>query len=107
MVEQAKKADQTALKQLHDLYLRRTDAINNWDLVDVSCRDIVGRYLQNKPRHPYQLARSADLWERRIAMVSTWQFIREGDLDDTFAIAVAIAERHARSHAQGGWLDVT
>jgi len=72
MTEQSKKADAKLKKQLYDLYLRRTDRINNWDLVDLSCRDVVGGYLLDKDRAPlYKLARSADIWKRRIAIVTT------------------------------------
>lgn len=106
MVLQAKKADQTQLKKLYDLYLKRTDRINNWDLVDTSCRDVVGRYLMDKSRQPlYDLAKSKDLWERRIAMVSTWQFIRDGDLDDTFKLAeMLLDDKHDLMHKAVGWM---
>lgn len=85
---QIKKADANKAKDIYDLYLRRTDRVNNWDLVDVSCRDIVGRYLFDKSRKPlYVLANSTSLWVRRIAIVSTWWFIREYQLNDTFGIS--------------------
>ncbi len=106
MTEQAQRADQTGKKALYDLYLRRTDRINNWDLVDISCREVVGGYLLDKPRDPlYKLGRSKDLWERRIAMVSTWQFIREGQLQDTFAIAeLLLPDTHDLIHKAVGWM---
>lgn len=106
MTEQAKHADQNQHKALYDLYLRRTDRLNNWDIIDVSCRDVVGGYLQDKLREPlYKLARSRDLWERRIAIVSTWQFIRVGDLDDTFAIAeLLLTDVHDLIHKATGWM---
>ena len=75
-------------KALYDLYLRRHDRINNWDLVDRAAPYVVGAYLADKSRKPlYRLARSRNPWERRTAIVSTYYFIRAGDLDDTFAIA--------------------
>lgn len=106
MVTQSKKANQLGKKALYKLYLRRTDRINNWDLVDVSCRDVVGGYLQDKSRKPlYILAKSKDLWERRIAIVSTWQFIREGQLEDTFAIAEQLLnDKHDLIHKAVGWM---
>ncbi len=106
MVNQAKKADEAELKKLYDLYLRRTDRINNWDLVDASCRDIVGRYLMDKSKEPlYKLARSADLWERRIAIVSTWQFIREGQVTETWKIAeMLLNDTHDLIHKAVGWM---
>jgi len=85
---QIKRANVDKAKDIYELYLRRTARVNNWDLVDVSCRDIVGRYLFDKSRKPlYDLANSTNLWERRIAIVSTWWFIRELQLDDTFKIS--------------------
>lgn len=106
MTEQAKRADQSEKRALYELYLKRTDRINNWDLVDVSCREVVGGYLMDKPRDPlYKLARSKDLWERRIAMVSTWQFIRVNQLQDTFAIAeLLLPDTHDLIHKAVGWM---
>lgn len=75
-------------KTLFDLYLRRHDRINNWDLVDRSAPRVLGWYLEDKPRDPlYLLARSDNVWERRSATVATWWFTRAGDVDDVFAIA--------------------
>jgi 3-methyladenine DNA glycosylase AlkD len=75
-------------QELYELYLRRTDRINDWDLVDISAHQVVGGYLLDKPRDVlYQLARSPRWWERRIAMFATLAFVRTGDLDDTFALA--------------------
>ncbi len=94
-------------KALFDLYLRRMDRINNWDLVDVSCPYVIGGYLRNKPRDIlYKLARSGNVWERRTAIVSTSYFIRMGELDDTFAIAgLLIDDDHDLiQKAVGGWL---
>jgi 3-methyladenine DNA glycosylase AlkD len=88
-----KRASEERKKELYELYMRRTDRINTWDLVDVSAHHVVGGYLFDKPRDPlYDLARSDDWWERRIAMFSTLHFVRKGDLDDTFALAQILAE---------------
>jgi 3-methyladenine DNA glycosylase AlkD len=88
-----KRTPETRRRELYELYLRRTDRINTWDLVDVSAHHVVGGYLFDKPRRPlYELARSADWWERRIAMFSTLHFVRKGDLDDTFAIAEILVD---------------
>ena len=74
--------------ELYELYLRRTDRINTWDLVDLSGHHIVGGYLFDKPRTVlYELARSGDWWERRLAIFATLHFVRKGEVDDTFAIA--------------------
>lgn len=94
-------------KELFDLYMRRMDRINNWDLVDVSCPYVVGGYLRDKPRQIlYELAQSPNVWERRTAIVSTSYFIGEGDLVDTFGIAeMLLHDHHDLIHkATGGWL---
>lgn len=106
MTEQAKCASEEDRKQLYELYLRRTDRINNWDLVDVSCREVVGGYLMERSRKPlYKLADSGSIWERRIAIVSTWQFIRVGQLADTFAIAeLLLSDTHDLIHKAVGWM---
>ena len=109
MAKQAasKKTPESRRKDLFELYLRRTDRINNWDLVDVSAPDVIGRYLLDKPRDIlYHLARSTNLWERRTAIVSTAYFIRHGDVEDTFRIAeMLLTDDHDLIHkATGGWL---
>ena len=94
-------------KALFDLYMRRHDRINNWDLVDRAAPHVVGRYLMDKPRDVLlKLARSKDPWRRRTAIVSTWYFIRAGDVDDTFRIAeVLIDDEHELvQKATGSWL---
>jgi len=84
----AKKTPESRKKELFDLYLRRHDRINNWDLVDLGALKVVGGYLSDKPRDVlYELARSSNLWERRTAMFSTVYFTRSGDLDDLYRIA--------------------
>lgn len=93
--------------ELFDLYLRRHDRINNWDLVDLGAPFVVGGYLADKPRDVlYRLARSASMWERRTAIVATSYFIRAGDLEDTFAIAeLLLTDDEDLIHkATGGWL---
>ena len=92
---------------MFDLYLRRTDRINNWDLVDVSCPHVVGGYLFDKPRDVlYELARSENMWERRTAIVSTYFFIRRGQVEDTFRIAEMLLgdDQDLIHKATGGWL---
>ena len=94
-------------KALFDLYLRRHDRINNWDLVDRAAPFVVGGYLFDKPRDIlYQLARSPNMWERRTAIVSTDYFIRQGDVADTFAIAELLIndDQDLIHKAVGGWL---
>ena len=86
----SKKTPESRRKELYDLYLRRHDRINDWDLVDLAAHKVVGSYLCefNKPRDVlYQLARSKDTWERRSSIVATFFFIARGDVADAFAIA--------------------
>jgi 3-methyladenine DNA glycosylase AlkD len=88
-----KRTPESRRKELFELYLRRTDAIDTWDLVDVSAHHVIGGYLLDKPRDVlYDLSRSPNWWERRIAMFSTLHFVRRGQLDDTFALAELLAE---------------
>ena len=94
-------------KQCVDFYLSHTDRINNWDLVDLSCYPLLGMWLLDKDRTLlYDLARSGKtMWEQRIGMVSTMQFIRHGQTADTYAIAeILINHKHDLIHKAVGWL---
>jgi len=74
--------------ELFELYLRRHDRIDNWDLVDLAAPNVIGDHLLGRPRDVlYDLARSANPWERRTAIYSTLAFVRKGDVADTFGIA--------------------
>jgi 3-methyladenine DNA glycosylase AlkD len=102
-----KKTTEERRKELFELYVRRHDRINNWDLVDRSAPYVVGGYLFDKRRDVlYRLARSKNVWERRTAVVSTYFFIRKGDVTDTFKIAeMLLNDEHDLIHkATGGWL---
>ena len=96
-------ADQTAI---YRLYLRRTDRVNNWDLVDISAPQVVGGHLMDRSRAPLRrLARSGSVWERRIAMVATAWFIRNGEFGDTLALArLLFDDRHDLIHKATGWM---
>lgn len=90
MAKQAgqKKTTDLRRKQLFDLYVRRHDRINNWDLVDLAAREVIGGWLADRPRDLlYQYARSANLWERRTAMLASMRFLRKDELEDVYAIA--------------------
>ena len=94
-------------RELFELYLRRHDRIDTWDLVDRAAPYVVGGYLSDKPRDPlYVLARSNHWWERRSAIVATYFFIRQDDLDDTFAIGDLLADdpHDLVQKAVGGWI---
>lgn len=106
MVEQMKKARGDGARVIFETYLANTRRINNWDLVDLSAPQIVGGYLKDKPRDIlYRLAASSLLWDNRIAMVSTYAFIKAGQLDDTFALALQlIGHGHELMHKAVGWM---
>lgn len=101
-----KKITETRRKDLYDLYMRRHDRINNWDLVDLGCLHMTGSWLFDKPRDVlYKLARSKNLWERRTAILSTCYFIRQGDIDDTFKIAeILVKDKEDLIHKATGWM---
>jgi len=102
-----KKTTQEHRRQLYDMYIRRHDRINNWGMVDRAAPYVVGGYLYDKPRDIlYELARSKNIWERRTAIVSTYFFIRQGDLEDTFKIAEILVndEEELIQTAVGGWI---
>lgn len=106
LIEKYKKADEIGKKNIFDIYLASTRNINNWDLVDLSCRDIVGDFLMDKDRSRlYNLAKSQNIWERRIAIVSTYAFIQKNDFEDTFKVAeMLIADEHDLIHKAVGWM---
>lgn len=101
-----KKTPESRRKELFDLYIRRHDRIDNWDLVDRSAPYVVGGYLFDKPRDIlYKLARSKNLWERRTAIISTGYFIRQGDVADSFQIAeILVNDDHDSIHKATGWM---
>ena len=102
----SRKTPEKHRKELFDLYIRRHDRINTWDLVDRSAPYVVGGYLFDKPRKIlYKLARSSKMPERRTAIVSTGYFIRQGDVDDTFKIAgLLINDKEDLIHRATGWM---
>jgi 3-methyladenine DNA glycosylase AlkD len=91
---------------MYDFYLSNTRFINNWDLVDASAEHIVGAWLRERSRTPLtRLARSASLWERRIAIVGTYHFIKRGEVEETFRIAdLLLGDPHDLIHKATGWM---
>jgi 3-methyladenine DNA glycosylase AlkD len=91
---------------VYALYLRKLARINSWDLVDCSAPHIVGTHLETRDRAPlYALARSASLWERRIAIIATQHFIRRGDFADALQIAqILLGDDHDLIHKAAGWM---
>ena len=101
------KKDRARQKECVDFYLAHTDAINNWDLVDLSCYPLLGEWLLDKERSVlYDLARNGkSIWEQRIGIVSTMAFVRRGQIDDTFAISdILLHHPHDLIHKAVGWL---
>jgi len=102
-----KKTTADRKKELFDLYLLKHDRIDNWDMVDRSAPSVVGGYLADKPRKIlYKLAKSKNVWERRTAIVATYFFIKQGDIDDTFNIAeILVNDKHDLiNKAVGSWV---
>ncbi len=89
-----------------DFYLNHTKQINNWDLVDISAPNIIGDFLYEKERNIlYDLANSENLWEQRIAIISTLNFIRKNDFQDTLLISeILINHEHDLIHKAVGWM---
>ena len=102
-----KTKDANAAKELVDFYLSQTSRINNWDLVDTSCHKILGHYAfhHNKEDILYDLANSTDLWEKRIAVVSTWYYIRKKTLGIVPEIVeINLNHPHDLMHKANGWM---
>ena len=101
-----KSADESERGEIYDFYLGNTARINNWDLVDVSAPQIVGGRLFSRGREPlYKLARSEDLWEKRIAVLATFFFIRRGDFSDTLKLCeILLHDKHDLIHKAAGWM---
>jgi 3-methyladenine DNA glycosylase AlkD len=106
LVEAFRRGTAGQRREIYRQYLANTRHINNWDLVDVSAPAIAGGWLQGRSRAPLRrLARSTSLWERRIAIVATFQFIRAGEFDDTFRIAdILLTDPHDLIHKAVGWM---
>ncbi|WJK42594.1 DNA alkylation repair protein [Solwaraspora sp. WMMA2056] len=101
-----KKTTDDRRAELYELYLRRHDRIDNWDLVDLGAVNVVGAYLVDRPRDVlYDLVKSADPWQRRTSIVATMAFLRSGDTDDTYRIAdILVHDDHDLVHKATGWL---
>ncbi len=105
---QFRRADPAGQKKITALYLRNTKYINNWDLVDLSSHEILGAYFFDKPKERkilHRLAKSKNIWERRIAIIATYAFLRQNDFRDTFTIAeILLRDRHDLIHKAVGWM---
>lgn len=103
---QYRTADADGKKKIAAFYLKNTRKFNNWDLVDGSAPNILGDWLVDKDKAIlYRLARSPDLWERRISIMATFAFIRQGQFADTLKIAaLLLADKHDLIHKAVGWM---
>ena len=101
-----KNGDDDVKKDIYDLYLKSTEFINNWDLVDASAEHIVGAYLLDKDRAPlYRLAQSKVLWERRISIMATFHFLKHHEFSETIKICnMLLSDRHDLIHKATGWM---
>ncbi|PIZ58164.1 DNA alkylation repair protein [bacterium (Candidatus Torokbacteria) CG_4_10_14_0_2_um_filter_35_8] len=106
LADKYQRSDKNNKKKIFEFYLKNTKNINNWDLVDSSAPYIVGDYLLDKDRKIlYELAKSKKLWERRIAMLSTYTFIRNGEFEDTLKIAgILLNDEYDIIHKAVGWM---
>ena len=106
LVQKFARGNEGEKKAIYQLYLDRTKYINNWDLVDCSAPNIVGGYLENRNRRILRkLARSSSLWERRIAIMATFQFIRSNDYDDALSIStMLLSDEEDLIHKAVGWM---
>jgi 3-methyladenine DNA glycosylase AlkD len=103
--KKAKSAD--GCREIYDFYLKHAPQANNWDLVDLSCRDIVGGYLLDKKDRSIldKLAVSSNLWEQRVSIVSTWMLIKHLQFEDTLRISEKLlSHKHDLIHKAVGWM---
>ncbi len=107
MVEKFKKSrEESVRRSIYEAYIKNIEYVNNWDLVDASAPYIPGPYLYERPRRPlFTMARSGELWKQRVAMLSTFYFIRNRDFEDAFKIAdILIDHPHDLIHKAVGWM---
>jgi 3-methyladenine DNA glycosylase AlkD len=106
LVHKFEKGDDGVKKRIYTLYLKNRSYINNWDLVDLSAPKIVGPWLDGGSRSQlYRFVRSKNLWERRIAILATFPYIRKGDFVDALALSeTLLADDHDLMHKAVGWM---
>jgi len=106
LVEKFKKANKILQKKIYGLYMNNTKFINNWDLVDSSAHYTIGPYLENRDKSIlYNFAKSPDIWERRIAIMTTFYFIKQNKYDDTIAISkILLNDAEDLIHKAVGWM---
>lgn len=105
LISKYRKAEEMGKKEIFDFYLKNTENVNNWDLVDLSAPRIIGDYLLNKERSIlYKLAKSNNLWKKRISILSTFAFIDNNDFEDALRISkLLLNDEHDLIHKAVGW----
>jgi 3-methyladenine DNA glycosylase AlkD len=100
------RGDEAQRQRIHELYLKNTTHVNNWDLVDASAEHLVGGWLWDRSRRLLdRLARSPLIWDRRIAIVATYHFIKHGQFDSTLRLAAVLRDDpHDLIHKTVGWM---
>lgn len=106
LVQNYKKSDNYVKENIFNFYLNNLKAVNNWDLVDLSSHQIVGNHLLDKDKFLlYSFANSADLWQKRIAIVSTYAFIKNNDFEHTLNISkILLSSKEDLIHKAIGWM---
>ena len=106
LIQKYSKSDATGKKNIADFYLSKTSKINNWDLVDLSAHQIIGNYYFSSDREIlYQMAKSSSMWEQRIAVVSTYYFIKRNDFKEILAFSEMLLDhKHDLIHKATGWM---
>lgn len=108
LVKQFKKGDLKVKKRIYQFYLANLAGVNNWDLVDISADRVVGAYLDSSGESRgilYKLAKSKILWERRVAIMATFHFIKKNEFEETLRIAkILLKDKEDLIHKAVGWM---
>ncbi|MBI2044418.1 DNA alkylation repair protein, partial [Candidatus Pacearchaeota archaeon] len=106
LVEKFKKSDERSRGDIFNFYIKNTERVNNWDLVDLSSPNIVGEFLLDKDKKIlYNLVESSNLWKKRMAIISTFTFVRKNKFQDTFRISqILLNDSHDLIHKAVGWM---
>ena len=106
LIHKYKKGNENEKRAIYELYLKNIQYVNNWDLVDGSAGHIVGAFLMDKSKRPlYRLAESNNLWKRRIAILSTFHFIKHGEFSETLTISkILLADKEDLIQKAVGWM---
>jgi 3-methyladenine DNA glycosylase AlkD len=106
LIQKFAKADETEKSIIYKFYMRNIKHINNWDLVDLSAPHIAGAYLLKRSKKDlYSLLKSKNLWERRIAIIATFYFIKQNQFSDTLALSEKLlADKEDLMRKAVGWM---